>query len=64
VISASHSSSCSAGRALSAGIEPTTPAMHCAITSLGLLMMNRGEPITGNGKLQQEAPGKRDMKNS
>jgi hypothetical protein len=43
VISASHSSSCEAGRALSAGIDPTTPAVHWAITSLGLLMMNSGE---------------------
>jgi hypothetical protein len=51
VISASHSSSCEAGRALSAGIEPTTPALHCSITSLGLLMMNSGEPITGNFRL-------------
>jgi hypothetical protein len=50
VISASHSSSCEAGRALSAGMEPTTPALHWAITSLGLLMMNSGEPITGNGR--------------
>ena len=48
VISASHSSSWEAGRALSAGIEPTTPALHWAMTSLGLLMMNSGEPITGN----------------
>jgi hypothetical protein len=29
-------------------MEPTTPAVHCAITSLGLLMMNSGEPMTGN----------------
>jgi hypothetical protein len=53
VISASHSSSCSAGRALSAGIEPTTPALHCSITSLGLLMMNSGEPITGRRQVLQ-----------
>ena len=50
VISANHSSSCEAGRALSAGIEPTMPALHCAITSLGLLMMNSGAPITGKRK--------------
>jgi hypothetical protein len=50
VISASHSSSCDAGRALSAGIEPTTPALHWAITSLGLLMMKSGEPMTGNAR--------------
>ena len=50
VISASHSSSCSAGRAFSAGIEPTTPALHCAITSFGLLMMNSGAPMIGSGK--------------
>ena len=34
VISASHSSSCAAGRAFSAGMEPMTPALHCAMTSL------------------------------
>jgi hypothetical protein len=28
---------------------PTTPAMHCAMTSLGLLMMNSGEPMMGKG---------------
>ena len=50
VISASHSSSSSAGRAFSAGIAPTMPALHCSITSLGLLMMNSGEPITGSGR--------------
>jgi hypothetical protein len=48
VISANQSSSCAAGRALSAGMEPTTPALHWAMTSWGLLMMNSGEPITGN----------------
>ena len=41
---------CEAGRALSAGMEPTTPAMHCAITSLGVLKMNIGEPMMGSGK--------------
>jgi hypothetical protein len=46
----SHSSSCAAGRALSAGMEPTTPALHCSITSLGLLMMNSGEPMMGSGR--------------
>jgi hypothetical protein len=50
VISASHSSSCDAGRAFSDGMEPTTPALHCAITSLGLLMMNSGEPMMGSGR--------------
>ena len=35
VISVSHSSSCSAGRALSAGKAPTMPALHCAITRSG-----------------------------
>jgi hypothetical protein len=49
VISASHSSSCEAGRALSEGMLPTMPAWHCAITSLGLLMMNRGAPMMGSG---------------
>ena len=36
-------------------MEPTTPALHCAITSLGLLMMNSGEPMMGSGKLVQGA---------
>ena len=55
VISASHSSSCSAGRAFSAGIEPTMPALHCAMTSLGLLMMNSGAPMIGRGRLRRTA---------
>src|SRR5262245_11605000 len=42
-----HSSSSEAGRALSAGNEPTTPALHWAITRSGTEMMNSGEPITG-----------------
>jgi len=33
-----------------AGIAPTMPALHCSITSFGLLMMNSGEPITGSGR--------------
>ena len=43
-----------AGRALSAGIEPTTPALHCSITSLGLLMMNSGAPMIGSGRLAKD----------
>ena len=50
VISASQSSSWAAGRALSAGIEPTTPALHWATTSLGLLMMKSGAPMIGSGR--------------
>ena len=46
-ISVSHWSSASFGRALSAGKEPTTPALHCSITSFGLPAMNIGAPITG-----------------
>src|SRR5215475_9472146 len=42
-----HSSSSSGGRAFSAGNEPTTPALHCAITRSGTEMMKSGEPITG-----------------
>jgi hypothetical protein len=53
VISASHSSSCAAGRAFSAGIAPTMPALHCSITSFGLLMMKRGEPITGSARRER-----------
>src|SRR5438270_9301403 len=44
---ASHSSSSSGGRAFSDGNEPTTPALHCAITRSGTEMMKSGEPITG-----------------
>ena len=55
MISASHSSSCSAGRAFSAGIEPTTPAVHWAMTSLGLLMMKSGAPMIGSGRLRRTA---------
>jgi hypothetical protein len=47
VISCSHSSSFSAGRALSAGKLPTIPAVHWAMTSAGLETMNNGAPITG-----------------
>src|SRR5689334_16726242 len=42
-----HSSSSEAGRAFSAGNEPTTPALHCAITRSGTEIMKSGEPITG-----------------
>jgi hypothetical protein len=38
---------CASGRALSAGKEPTTPALHCASTSGGCEMMKSGEPTTG-----------------
>ena len=47
VISISHSSSCSAGRAFKDGMEPMTPAMHWAISILGLLTIKRGAAITG-----------------
>jgi hypothetical protein len=50
VIRTSHSSSSAGGRAFSAGNEPTTPALHCAITSSGTEMMNSGEPITGSDR--------------
>ncbi len=60
VISASHSSSSSAGRALSAGMEPTMPALHWAMTSWGLLMMNSGDPMTGSESFCSTG-GRRDM---
>ena len=47
VISCSHSSSCSAGRAFRDGKLPTMPLVHCAMTSLGFETMNNGEPMTG-----------------
>jgi hypothetical protein len=34
--------------------------LHCAITILGLLMMNSGEPMTGKGKWSSGA-GSLDM---
>jgi hypothetical protein len=43
----SHSSSSSAGRALSAGKEPTMPALHSAATRRGFETMNIGEAMTG-----------------
>jgi hypothetical protein len=49
VISANQSSSCEAGRAFSDGMLPTMPAWHCAMTNLGLLMMNSGAPMMGSG---------------
>ena len=57
VISASHSSSCAAGRALSAGNEPTMPALHWAMTSSGLEMMNSGAPMIGSGRLAGRGQG-------
>ena len=50
VISRSLSSSRTAGRAFSAGNDPTIPAVHCAITSCGLDTMNIGAPITGSAR--------------
>ena len=57
VISCSHSSSWLIGRALSAGNEPTMPALHCAITSAGCEMMNSGAPITGRRNLSRKTLG-------
>jgi hypothetical protein len=45
--SVSQVSSSSAGRAFSAGKEPTMPALHCAATSFGPLAMNIGDAMTG-----------------
>jgi hypothetical protein len=50
LIRASHSSSSAGGRAFSAGNEPTTPALHCAITRSGTEMMKSGAPITGSDR--------------
>ena len=55
VIRCSHSSSSACGRALSAGNEPTIPALHCAITSSGPEMMNSGEPMTGRRRRSKRA---------
>ena len=43
-------SSSSAGRALSAGKDPTIPALHCAITRSGPDTMNKGAPTIGISK--------------
>jgi hypothetical protein len=48
VTSCSHSSRREAGRALSAGKLPTIPAVHWAMTSAGLEMMNIGAATTGS----------------
>src|SRR6516165_3535486 len=47
---ASHSSSCAGGRAFNARNEPTTPALHWAMTRSGTEMMNSGAPITGSDR--------------
>src|SRR3954469_17060684 len=47
LIRAIHSSSSAGGRAFSAGNDPTTPALHWAITRSGTEIMNSGAPITG-----------------
>src|SRR2546425_9141301 len=36
-------------------MAPMTPALHCSITSLGLLMMNSGEPMMGSGRFARTA---------
>ena len=46
----SHFDNSSAGRALSAGNDPTMPAWHCAMTSSGPLAMNIGAPMTGRDR--------------
>ena len=53
----SHSESFSTGRALSAGNEPTTPALHWAMTSSGPDTMKSGEPTTGSSRLSTSEAG-------
>eukprot|EP00966_Prymnesium_polylepis_P077295 1790384-Prymnesium_polylepis.2 len=55
LICVSHSSSLSFGRALSAGKEPTMPALHWAITSSGLDTMKSG--ACGERRGRGERPG-------
>src|SRR3569832_1566364 len=43
----SHVLSKPAGRAFSAGKDPTMPALHCAATRAGPLAMNSGAPMPG-----------------
>jgi len=42
-------------------MEPTMPALHCSITSWGLLMMNSGEPMTGSEGLCNAGGGWTDL---
>ena len=58
VMRCSHSSSTSAGRALRAGNEPTTPALHWAMTRSGLEMINSGEQMTGRLRLPCSTVGR------
>ena len=53
----SHSPSFSTGRALSAGNEPTTPALHWAMTSSGPDTMKSGEPTTGSSSVSTSEAG-------
>ena len=53
-----HSSSIEIGRAFSEGNEPTTPALHWAITSSGPEMMNSGEAITGRRRRSRRTGGR------
>jgi hypothetical protein len=57
VISCSHSSSCVWGRALSAGNDPITPAVHSAITSAGVETRNIGAAITGRRRRSVRTAG-------
>ena len=43
-----HFSNSSAGLAFRAGKEPITPALHCAITSSGYEIINKGAARTGS----------------
>ena len=36
-------------------MAPMTPEVHCAMTSLGLLMMKSGEPMIGRLALRRAA---------
>src|ERR1700759_4741172 len=58
VIRPSHSLSSAAGRAFSAGNDPTIPALHWAITRSGLEMMNSGLPITGRRRRSRRTGGR------
>ena len=62
VILSSQRSSSASGRALSAGKEPTTPALHWAITRSGLEIIKRGAATTGNLKRCESIAGKAMVK--
>ena len=42
-------------------MEPTIPALHCSITSFGLLTMNSGEPMIGRESLERTGGSDKEL---